>query len=150
MRRAWCGGSAIEGAEGVYVVSRDFRVPPSKQGGTPTFAEGQDADALTLMTAIGTANSRLRKSLYLCGRPSKDARCEAPAAGATVLASGAELERLLRSVPYRALITKALAAVLAELTKSCASADMDRSSVAVLKPADGTTRVAAGKASPRP
>ena len=125
---------AIEGAEGVYVVSRDFRVPPSKQGGTLTFAEGQDADALALMTAIGAANSWLRKSLYLCGGPSKDTRCDAPPEGTRVLASGAELERLLRSVPYKALVSKAAALVPAELTKGCPAIAVDRSSVAVLKP----------------
>ena len=126
---------AIEGADGVYVVSRDFRVPASKAGGTLTFAEGQENQALELMTAIGAANGWLSKSLYVCAAGSKDPRCSAPPPeGALVLISGAELDRFLKSVPYRALVDKAVAAAPAELIKGCPPVTTTTSSVLVLKP----------------
>ena len=126
---------AIQGADGVYVVSRDFRVPASKAGGTLTFTEGQQSQALELLTAIGAGNAWLSKSTYVCGASSKDPRCNAPAPeGAVVLISGAELDRMLKSLPYRALIDKAVAAAPAELIQGCPPLATDRSQVHVLKP----------------
>jgi hypothetical protein len=126
---------AIEGAEGVYVVSRDFRVPASKAGGTLTFADGQQDQALELMTSIAAGNAWLSRSTYVCGPGSKDTRCNATTPeGALVLISGAELDRLLKSAPYRGLIGKAVAAAPADLLQGCPAATTDRSSVLVLKP----------------
>ena len=126
---------AIEGADGVYVVSRDFRVPPSKVGGALSFAEGQQDQALALMKAVGAANAWLKTSVYLCGPSSKDPRCARPAPkDAQVLISGGDLEALAKSAPYQTLLKKAFAALPPEVTKGCPAAATDRSSIQVLKP----------------
>jgi hypothetical protein len=126
---------AIEGDDGVYVVSRDFRVPPSKVGGALSFAEGQQDQALALMKAVGAANAWLANSVYLCGPASKDARCARPApAGAQVLVSGGELDALAKSAAYQTMVSKAVAAAPPEVTKGCTAPAVDRSSILVLKP----------------
>ena len=145
--RAYCGQEtgqpfgvqifykAIEGADGIYVVSRDFRVPPSKVGGTLAFPEGQEDQALALMKAVGAANAWLTNSVYVCGPSSKDPRCAMPPpAGANVLVSGGELDALARSAAYQAMISRAVAALPAEVTKGCAAVTTDHSSIRVLKP----------------
>lgn len=145
--RAYCGQQtgqafgvqifykAIKGAEGIYLVSRDFRVPPSKLGGTLDFTEGQQNQALALMKAVGAANAWLTNSVYVCGPSSKDPRCAAPPpAGATVRVPGAQLHALAMSAPYLATIRGAVAALPAEVTKGCPAVTTDHSSIRVLKP----------------
>jgi hypothetical protein len=51
-----------------------------------------------------------------------------------VLISGAELDRFLKSIPYRTLVGKAVAAAPAELVSGCPPVATDRSSVRVLQP----------------
>jgi hypothetical protein len=126
---------AIQGDDSVYVVSRDFRVPPSKVGGDLAFSEGQQDQALALMKAVGAANAWLASSVYLCGPSTKDLRCSRPApSGANVLVSGGELDTLAKSAPYQTLITKAVAALPPEVTKGCPAVGAGRSSILVLKP----------------
>lgn len=130
---------AMEGAEGVYVVSRDFRVPPSPVGGSLTFPAGQEDQAVALMTAVGAANKWLASAVYLCGPPGKDPRCAAPAPkGAQVLISGGELDALARSASYQAMLAKAMAALPPEVTQGCAAVATDRSTILVLKPVSFT------------
>ncbi len=145
--RAYCGQEtgqsfgvqifykAIKGADGIYVVSRDFRVPPSKVGGTLAFGEGQQDQALALLKAVGAANTWLANAVYVCGpSSSKDPRCAKPPAGATVLVSGGELDALAGSAPYQAMIGKAVAALPAEVTRGCPAVTTDTSSIRVMKP----------------
>ena len=145
--RAYCGQEAgqsfgvqifykaIQGADGIYVVSRDFRVPPSKVGGTLAFAEGQEVQALALLKAVGAANAWLANSVYVCGAASKDPRCtRPPPAGATLLASGGQFDALSRSAAYQATIGKALAALPADVTKGCPALTTASASIRVLQP----------------
>jgi len=144
--RAYCGQQtgqsfgvqifykAIKGADGIYMVSRDFRVPPSKVGGTLDFGEGQQTQALALMKAVGAASAWLTKAVYLCGPPSKDPRCATPPAGATVLVPGGQLHALATSAPYLVTIRAAVAALPADVTRGCPAVTTDNSSIRVLKP----------------
>jgi hypothetical protein len=126
---------AIAGADGVYVVSRDLRVPPSKVGGALSFEEGQQDQALALMKSVGAAKAWLANSVYLCGPSTKDARCSRPAPeGAHALVSGGELDALSRSVMYQDLVRKAVAALPPELTARCPGQAAGQSSILVLKP----------------
>ena len=116
------------------MVSRDFRVPPSKVGGTLDFGEGQQTQALALMKAVGAASAWLTKAVYLCGPPSKDPRCATPPAGATVLVPGGQLHALATSAPYLVTIRAAVAALPADVTTGCPAVITDNSSIRVLKP----------------
>jgi hypothetical protein len=145
--RAYCGQQsgqpfgvqifykAIEGADGIYVVNRDFRVPPSKVGGALSFPEGQEAQALALMKQVAAANAWLAKAVYLCGSGPADPRCSGPApAGAQVLVSGQKLNALVASASYKATIQKAAATLAPEVVQGCSPAIPDRSVIRVLKP----------------
>jgi hypothetical protein len=65
----------IGGAEALYSVSREFRVPPSPNGGELAFPRDQAARAMALVKAQGVANDYLVHQVYLCGPHAGDARC---------------------------------------------------------------------------
>ena len=67
---------AIQGAEGLYVVDRDFRVPPSRTTGVMEFPPGQEAQAAALMRAQASADRYLVGSVYVCGARATDPRCK--------------------------------------------------------------------------
>ncbi len=126
---------AIQGADGVYVVSRDFRTPPSKEGGALSFAEGDDEQGLALLKSVAAANAWLSGAVYVCGPGAKDPRCSRPApAGARSLVSGAALEALTRSASYQAVVAKAMAALSPDVTKGCKAVGGEHGSIRVLKP----------------
>jgi hypothetical protein len=71
---------AIQGADALYVVNRDFRTPPSDYPGTLTFPKGQEAQAIGFLKAEGEANRYLEDSVYLCAPQSTGSGCAAQTA----------------------------------------------------------------------
>ena len=65
----------IKGPKALYVIQREFRVPPTKTAGVMTFDKAHAADGLKLMKAQATADAYLGDSVVLCGDGSTDARC---------------------------------------------------------------------------
>lgn len=66
---------AIQGKDAMYVVQREFRVPPSAVGGVQSFSQDQMAAMVAQMNAQSVANSYLVNLVYLCGDQSAEARC---------------------------------------------------------------------------
>ena len=65
----------IKGDDALYVVHREFRVPPSEVGGATSFTNDQMKQMMDLMKGQSLANSYLVNSVYLCGAKSADKRC---------------------------------------------------------------------------
>jgi hypothetical protein len=63
---------AIAGTDALYVVQREFRVPPSA---TPGVMSGSPAATLALLNAQQTADKYLLEQVYLCGPQGTDPRC---------------------------------------------------------------------------
>lgn len=70
----------IRGTNALYVIQREFRVPPSEVGGVTSFTKDQMEQMMSLMKGQSVANSYLVSSVYLCGEKSTDKRCETPLA----------------------------------------------------------------------
>jgi hypothetical protein len=70
----------IGGADALYVIDREFHVPPSANGGQLSFPKDQAAAAMALLNNEAAANKYLTDDVYLCGGASGDPRCrpEAP------------------------------------------------------------------------
>ncbi|MDQ7990266.1 MAG: hypothetical protein REI09_11590 [Candidatus Dactylopiibacterium sp.] len=68
----------LQGEGALYVVQREFRVPPTETAGVTSFSEAQMAGMVALMQAQATANRYLLDAVYLCGGETPDPRCEAP------------------------------------------------------------------------
>jgi hypothetical protein len=66
---------AIQGAEGLYVVQREFRVPPSQTGGVQSFSGEQAQAMMALIKDQSVANHYLVEAVYLCADASTDPRC---------------------------------------------------------------------------
>jgi len=66
----------ISGDDALYVVSREFHVPPSANGALLSFPPGQAARAAALLKAQSIGDAYLAKQVYLCGGRSTDARCK--------------------------------------------------------------------------
>jgi hypothetical protein len=66
----------IGGDDALYVVSREFHVPPSANGGVLQFPPGQEARATALLKAQSVGDQYLANQVYLCGGRSTDARCK--------------------------------------------------------------------------
>ena len=69
----------IQGQDALYVVQREFRVPPSTAGGIQTFSKDQVAEMVALMNAQSVANTFLVEAVYLCSDTSTDPKCSAAA-----------------------------------------------------------------------
>jgi hypothetical protein len=67
----------IKGTDALYIIKRDFRVPPSQKGGMISFPKDQEKQMMALFEAMSVADSYLTKSVYLCGEQSNDKRCDA-------------------------------------------------------------------------
>jgi hypothetical protein len=65
----------ISGASALYVVSREFHVPPSDNGDLLSFPKGHEAQATALLNAEAVADKYLTGDVFLCGGASTDARC---------------------------------------------------------------------------
>ena len=65
----------VSGDAALYVVNREFRVPPSPVAGTLSFPKGREQEAMALMKAQAAADGYLVKSVYVCGGRSDDPRC---------------------------------------------------------------------------
>lgn len=65
----------IKGADALYVVQREFRVPPSQTAGVTSFTKDQMEQMMALMQNMSIADSYLVKSVYLCGQQATDTRC---------------------------------------------------------------------------
>jgi hypothetical protein len=66
---------AIGGSDALYVVQREFRVPPTATAGITSFDAGQMQQMVALMKAQSVANTYLVDSVYVCGGQSIDTRC---------------------------------------------------------------------------
>ncbi|MGC3965643.1 MAG: hypothetical protein QM803_20620 [Rhodocyclaceae bacterium] len=66
----------IQGSEALYVVQREFRVPPAEAPGMMAFEKAEQA--MALMRNMSVANGYLIKSAYLCGPQSTNKRCATP------------------------------------------------------------------------
>ena len=69
----------IRGNEAFYVVNRDFRTPPSDHPGAPSFAKGQEKQALALLQAEAEASRYLTERVYLCDPVFPDPKCSGDA-----------------------------------------------------------------------
>lgn len=65
----------VKGADSLYVIQREFRVPPTEVGGVTTFNKAQMGQMMALMKAQSVANSYLANSVYVCGEQTSDKRC---------------------------------------------------------------------------
>jgi hypothetical protein len=65
----------IGGHEALYSISREMRVPASKDGDLLSFPKGQEAAAEALMKAEGETDRYLAEQVYVCGGGSTDGRC---------------------------------------------------------------------------
>jgi hypothetical protein len=65
---------AIRGDDALYVVNREFRVPPTEKAGVMAFGKDQAA-AVAFMNGQATANAYLTGSVHLCGARSAAADC---------------------------------------------------------------------------
>jgi hypothetical protein len=63
---------AISGADSLYVVQREFRVPPSA---TPGVVSGSAAEMAAHAKAAAAADAYLLNSVYLCGAGTAEPRC---------------------------------------------------------------------------
>lgn len=66
---------AIAGSDALYVVQREFRVPPSAVAGVQSADKAHAAALIAQMRAQSAADAYLVKSVYLCGAASTEARC---------------------------------------------------------------------------
>ncbi len=66
---------AISGKDALYVIQREFRVPPSSVGGVQSFSADQMKEMVALMKGKGEANQFLSKSVYVCALTSTLERC---------------------------------------------------------------------------
>jgi hypothetical protein len=69
----------IQGSDALYVVDRDFRTPPSDHPGAPSFAKGQEKEALALLQAEAEASRYLTQKVYLCDPVFPDPKCSSEA-----------------------------------------------------------------------
>jgi|WetSurMetagenome_2_1015567.scaffolds.fasta_scaffold193197_2 hypothetical protein len=69
----------IQGSEALYVVDRDFRTPPSDHPGAPSFAKGQEKEALALLQAEAEASRYLTQQVYICDPVFPDPKCSTDA-----------------------------------------------------------------------
>lgn len=67
----------IRGTDALYIIKRDFRVPPSQTGGMTIFPKDQKEQMMALFEAMSVADRYLVNSVYLCGEQSNDKRCGA-------------------------------------------------------------------------
>jgi hypothetical protein len=65
----------IAGRDALYVIDREFHVPPSANGGQLSFPKDQAAAAMALLKNEAAANKYLTDDVYLCGGASTDPRC---------------------------------------------------------------------------
>jgi hypothetical protein len=66
---------AIAGSDALYVVQREFRVPPSAVAGVQSADKAHAAALIAQMKAQAAADAYLLKSVYLCGAGSTEGRC---------------------------------------------------------------------------
>lgn len=65
----------IQGREAMYVVQREFRVPPSASGGVQTFSKDELPAMTARLKAQTVANDYLVRSVYVCGGGSTAPKC---------------------------------------------------------------------------
>jgi hypothetical protein len=65
----------IQGEDALYVVQREFRVPPSAVAGQLAFDKKDQAKAVALLKGQDVASGYLSNSVYLCADRSTEARC---------------------------------------------------------------------------
>ena len=65
----------IGGRDALYMVDREFHVPPSANGGALSFPKDQAAAGLALLKNEAAANKYLTDDVYVCGGASTDPRC---------------------------------------------------------------------------
>jgi hypothetical protein len=65
----------IQGDDALYVIQREFRVPPSAQGGVQSFDQSQVDAMRALMAGQMAASHYLVEQVYLCGPRAQDERC---------------------------------------------------------------------------
>ncbi|HEY5412089.1 MAG TPA: hypothetical protein VIJ94_15310 [Caulobacteraceae bacterium] len=70
---------AVLGSDALYVVDRDFRTPGSDKPGAPTFAAGQQDQAIAFLKAEGEATRYLTNQVYICDPVFPEARCSSEA-----------------------------------------------------------------------
>jgi len=66
----------IKGSDALYVIDRDFRMPPTDHPSTPTLPEDQ---AITLLQAEGAARKYLNEQVYVCDPVFPDPKCRTEA-----------------------------------------------------------------------
>lgn len=66
----------VKGTDSLYVIQREFRVPPTEVGGVTTFDEDRMEEMKALIKAQSVANSYLLGSVHVCGGQSTDKRCD--------------------------------------------------------------------------
>ncbi|MFN7958424.1 MAG: hypothetical protein U0P46_08900 [Holophagaceae bacterium] len=66
---------AIAGKEALYLVQREFHIPPSERGGVTSFSKDQMTEVLALMKAQGESNKFMVEQVFVCGPDSVDPRC---------------------------------------------------------------------------
>ncbi len=66
----------VSGKDALYVVQREFRVPPSVVGGVQSFSTDQMTAMAALIKGQGEANQFLSNSVYVCASNSALERCK--------------------------------------------------------------------------
>lgn len=66
----------IQGKDAMYVIQREFRVPPTKVAGTLAFGAEDKDRALALIKDEAAANAYLTDSVFLCADGASEARCK--------------------------------------------------------------------------
>tara|TARA_R110000868_G_scaffold296644_2_gene557035 strand:- start:46855 stop:47442 length:588 start_codon:yes stop_codon:yes gene_type:complete len=59
----------------IYVVTREFRVPPNATGGVTSFSKDKMEEMMAMMKAKGLASNYLVKDVFVCGGKSKNEKC---------------------------------------------------------------------------
>ena len=67
---------AILGSEGLYIIDRDFRIPPSEHPSAPTLPEDQ---AVAFLQTEGEARKYLTDKVYVCDPVFPEPRCSSEA-----------------------------------------------------------------------